>query len=238
MLITKGWGFPQPFVVERICEFILLSGIFVYSAMLPYKRKHIKELSDEVLIRHYQEDGDPMYVGELFERYTHIVFLVCMKYLKNEPESEDVSMQVFEKLIVDLRKYEIKVFKYWLHTVTKNQCLVFLDKKKKLRHKADVYHETEQALVESIEESTLFGEGDMKEEQLVRMKKAMESLKQDQKICLDLFYLQQKSYQEVSEETGYTMKQVKSYIQNGKRNLKIQMEKMASRKTSAEATSE
>ncbi|MEM7372185.1 MAG: sigma-70 family RNA polymerase sigma factor [Bacteroidota bacterium] len=195
--------------------------------MLPHKHKHIKELSDEVLIDHYRKEENPIYVGELFERYTHIVFLVCMKYLKNETESEDVAMQVFEKLISDLRKYEIKTFKYWLHTVTKNQCLVFLEKKKRLRHKEDIFLETEQALVESSEDFSLLGEGNEKEQQLALMRKAIGVLKQEQKICVELFYLQQKSYQEVSEETGYTMKQVKSYIQNGKRNLKIQMEKMA-----------
>lgn len=212
-------------------QVILLSGIFVYSIMLPPKHKHIKELSDEALIDQYRKEGNPAYVGELFERYTHIVFLVCMKYLKNETESEDVAMQVFEKLILDLRKYEIKTFKYWLHTVTKNQCLVFLDKRKRLRHKEDAYLETEQALVESGEEFSLLGEGNEKEQQLALMRKAMEVLKEEQKKCVELFYLKQKSYQEVSDETGYTMKQVKSYIQNGKRNLKIQMEKMATPQT-------
>ena len=206
--------------------------------MLPAKWRHIKELADEVLIDRYRKEKEPMYVGELFERYTHIVFLVCMKYLKNETESEDVSMQVFEKLITDLHKYEIKTFKYWLHTVTKNQCLVYLEKKKRLRHKADAFQEAEQALMESFEESSLFGEGNIKEEQLSHMRKAMGLLKEEQKQCVELFYLQQKSYQEVSEETGFSMKQVKSYIQNGKRNLRIQMEKMASETPSPETTSE
>ena len=83
------------------------------------KHKHIKSLSDEDLVTQYKDSHDPAYVGELFERYTHLVFLVCMKYLKDEVESEDISMQIFEKLINDLKKYEVRKFKYWLHTVTK-----------------------------------------------------------------------------------------------------------------------
>jgi RNA polymerase sigma-70 factor (ECF subfamily) len=190
------------------------------------KQPHIKDLPDEELIARYRAKDDSHCLGELYERYTHIIFLVCMKYLKNEAESEDVSMQIFEKLMTDLKKYEIKVFKYWLHTVTKNQCLVFLERKKRLRHKADIFEETTQALMESGDEFGLLGEGENREMQLVQMEEALTQLKEEHKRCLELFYLQQKSYQEVAEQTGYSMKQVKSYIQNGKRNLRIQMEKM------------
>ncbi|MCB0856062.1 MAG: sigma-70 family RNA polymerase sigma factor, partial [Bacteroidetes bacterium] len=175
----------------------------------------------------YKESHDPVFVGELFERYTHMVFLVCMKYLKDEVESEDISMQIFEKLIKDLKKYEVRKFKYWLYTVTKNQCLIHLEKKKRLRSKADEFRETEQGLVESERELSLLDEVDSREEQLTHLEEALQLLNEEQRLCLELFYLQQKSYQEVSELTGYDMKQVKSYIQNGKRNLKIHLSKMS-----------
>ena len=191
------------------------------------KHKHIKSLSDEDLVTQYKDSHDPAYVGELFERYTHLVFLVCMKYLKDEVESEDISMQIFEKLINDLKKYEVRRFKYWLHTVTKNQCLIYLEKKKRLRHKADEFRETEQGLVESSGEDNLLGEVDSREEQLSQLEEALKLLNDEQRKCLELFYLQQKSYQEVSDITGYNMKQVKSYIQNGKRNLKKHLSKMS-----------
>ena len=191
------------------------------------KRKHIKSFSDDDLVTQYKESHDPVYVGELFERYTHMVFLVCMKYLKDELESEDISMQIFEKLIKDLKKYEVRKFKYWLHTVTKNQCLIYLEKKKRLRHKADEFRETEQGIVESEREMSLLGEVDSREEKLSHLEEALKLLNEEQRRCLELFYLQQKSYQEVSDLTGFNMKQVKSYIQNGKRNLKKHLSKMS-----------
>ncbi|MEZ4828130.1 MAG: sigma-70 family RNA polymerase sigma factor [Bacteroidia bacterium] len=185
------------------------------------KQRNIKTLSDEELVNGYKESGDTAFVGELFERYTHLVYLVCMKYLKDELESEDMAMRIFEKLLTELKKYEVRSFKYWLHTVTKNQCLIWLDKSKRAREKADHYLETTPGFVESQEVLSLLGEGDSMEKKLIRLESAIESLNEEQRICVELFYLHQKSYQEVADQTGFSMKQVKSYIQNGKRNLKI-----------------
>ncbi len=184
-----------------------------------FKQK-IKTLDDEVLVLRYKESGDPVYIGELFERYTHIVFLTCMKYLKDEMESEDVSMQIFEKLIVDLKKYEVKKFKYWLHTVVKNQCFVVLERKKRERLKVDTYlHRTEPEHA-TVDNGLMPSDTDVHELKLTQLEHALKQLGLEQRKCLELFYLQQKCYQEVSDTTGYDMKQVKSYIQNGKRNLK------------------
>ena len=187
------------------------------------KRGNIKDSSDEQLVIAYKQSGDPALLGELFERYTHVVYLVCMKYLKNPMESEDMSMQIFEKLMTDLKKYEVRSFKHWLHTVTKNQCLIHLEKRNRRRHKVDEYRETQQALMESED---LWNLTDEKEIQLLQLEKAITELKEEQKICVELFYLKKKSYQEVSDLTGYSMKKVKSYIQNGKRNLKKYLENL------------
>ena len=185
-----------------------------------FLRKNIKKLSDETLVQRYRDTENPDFVGELFERYADMVFLVCMKYLKNEAESEDASMQIFEKLLVDLPRYEVRTFKYWLHTVIKNHCLAWLDKQKRNRQKADVYQELAQADVENGQEMTLHNELSMKEIQLQQLEQAISLLGPEQRTCVELFYIQRNSYQEVSTKTGYTLKQVKSYIQNGKRNLK------------------
>ncbi|MEO0471871.1 MAG: sigma-70 family RNA polymerase sigma factor [Bacteroidota bacterium] len=188
------------------------------------KKTNIKEMSDELLVSKYQETADGIYVGELFERYTHLVYLVCMKYLKNPMEAEDLSMQVFEKLLKDLGKYEVRKFKPWLHTVVKNQCLIHLDKAKRKRNKEDDVRENELGRMESDGDMHLPSEAEMRESDILQMEAAMKLLNDQQRTCLELFYLQEKSYQEVSDATGYTMKQVKSYIQNGKRNLKKHIE--------------
>ncbi|MDW3650755.1 MAG: sigma-70 family RNA polymerase sigma factor [Bacteroidia bacterium] len=189
------------------------------------KKKHIKERSDDELVQGYKDSGEAEYVGELFERYTHMVYLVCMKYLKDPMEAEDMSMVIFEKLMKDLPKYEVRNFKYWLHTVSKNQCLVFLDKQKRKRHKEDNYQDMQQGIVENGVEFDLIDE---KEIQLSNLEEAITMLNEGQQECIKLFYLQKKSYVEVAEMTGYDLKKVKSYIQNGKRNLKKHLENMAS----------
>lgn len=183
------------------------------------------ELTDEELVTQYRSDGDPVWVGALFERYTHLVFLTSMKYLKDDLEAEDMSMRIFEKLMIDLRKYEIKSFRCWLHTVVKNQCLLHLDRQKRQREKADAFEANLRNDI--LPELIPFGPDSLpdREQHLTLMEQSLAELKPPQRRCLDLFYLQQLSYQEVATQTGYTLKQVKSHIQNGKRMLRIQMEK-------------
>ncbi len=149
----------------------------------------------------------------------HLVFGVCINYLKNEEQSKDAVMQIFEELIVKLKVHEVQNFKSWLHVLTRNHCLMAIRKQSK--------NETV-SLEETFVENTNFVHLDMddtKEHKLSVMEKCMENLPQEQRITVDLFYLQEKCYKEVADMTGYDMLKVKSYIQNGKRNLKICIEK-------------
>jgi RNA polymerase sigma factor (sigma-70 family) len=196
-----------------------------------FRRPHqLKALGDEELVQLYQKEEDPLLVGELFERYTDLAFLVCMKYMKEEEAAKDVVMQVFEKLINDLKRYEVRNFKYWLHTVVKNQCLAELDRLQRARQKHETYHATEGPDVESAASITLPGEVDEEEWEMDQLGNAIALLKEEQKTCIELFYLKNKSYKEVAEITGYTMMQVKSHIQNGKRNLKKHLIEMGIRR--------
>lgn len=152
----------------------------------------------------------------------HLVYGVCLNYFKEEEASKDAVMQIFEELIIKLKVHEVQNFKSWLHVLTRNHCLMALRKSAK--------HTTvslEDAFVENGDFVHLDIE-DTKEKQLTIMEKCMETLPEEQKISVDLFYLQEKCYKEVAEITGYEMLKVKSYIQNGKRNLKICIEKKGS----------
>lgn len=189
--------------------------------MFRYKKINIAE--DHELIASYRKSGDNYYVGELYKKYSHLVYGVCLKYLKDEDESKDAVMQIFEKLLDDLKKYTVGNFKSWLHTTAKNHCLM------KLRHDQSVFVKSEEfkkdfpVVMESDYALHLDGKDD-REANLTHLSDGVKQLNDEQKICIELFYLQGRCYQEVAEMTGYTMKQVKSYIQNGKRNLKIFIE--------------
>lgn len=182
----------------------------------------IKNKTDNELISLFKETENNLVFGELYKRYTRFVFCVCMKYLKNRDNSKDAVMEIFEKLISDLKTVEVKNFKPWLYTVAKNHCLLKLRSEKYHLKKESELQTSQDSVMENQENLYLYFEND-NEEKLKLLDKAIENLSKEQRKCIDLFYLQDKSYEDVSYLTGYSMNQVKSYIQNGKRNIKIYM---------------
>ena len=181
---------------------------------------HYKHISDQQLLENFYEDKDKQWLGILLQRYTLLLLGVCMKYLKNEEEAKDSVQQVFLKAITELQKYRVNYFKSWIYMVAKNHCLM------KLRDKQG------RLTVEINEKLVTAHEEEFDKQKLLEDEKTMElltaSLKElnpEQQQCVTLFYLQKKSYQEISNSTGFSMMQVKSYIQNGKRNLKLLIEK-------------
>lgn len=181
--------------------------------------KPLTEVTDEELIHAYKESGEVEVLGHLFTRYTAMVYGVCLKYLKDRTEAQDAVMNVFEKLVHVLMEHEISYFKSWLYVTSRNHCLMYL-RSAKGKH-------TEE-LSPFIMESGNFGhleEADELEGNLVKLEECIEKLAGEQQRCIRLFYLKQKSYQEITALTGFDLNKVKSYIQNGKRNLKICMER-------------
>ena len=176
-------------------------------------------LSDEELVHRYRNSHDPSYVGELYVRYTHLVYGVCLKYFQNDADAQDAVMQIFEKLIKELKKHHVDTFKPWLHTVVKNHCMMQFRKDAVENKRETELKKTVKEAVENTDTDHLDKE-DEKELMQIYLSSGMDTLKEEQRKCIELFYLQEKSYQQIVEETGYSMNEVKSYIQNGKRNLK------------------
>jgi RNA polymerase sigma factor (sigma-70 family) len=179
-----------------------------------------KHISDQELLENFYTTHDAEWLGILLPRYTLLLLGVCMKYLKNEEEARDCVQQIFLKVITELKKYRVEYFKSWLYMVARNHCLM------KIRHghgKIPVeLTERNMQGAEELPDKQSF----VKDDQAIElMNEALGELSPEQRQCVTLFYLQKKSYQEISEETGFTMMQVKSYIQNGKRNLKLMIEK-------------
>jgi len=179
-----------------------------------------KDHSDSQLINNFLESGDNVFVGELYKRYGHLVLGLCIKYLKDKDEAEDAVMTIFGQLLNDLKKHKVEYFKSWLYTYSKNYCLMQLRKKQnQLKKELDV-KENEIFLMDYNNIEHL----NEKEQQISLMQSALSDLNKEQKVCLELFYLSNKSYTEIVTITGYNNNEVKSHIQNGKRNLKLKME--------------
>jgi RNA polymerase sigma-70 factor (ECF subfamily) len=183
----------------------------------PEKYKHI---TDQQLLESFYTDHNPEWLGILLPRYTLLLLGVCMKYLKNEEEARDCVQQIFLKVITELKKYRVDYFKSWLYMVAKNHCLMRIrDRQGKIPVEL-----TERYMSTPMEEPDMSGL--LHNDYVIElMSQSLSELSAEQKQCVNLFYLQKKSYQEISEQTGFTMMQVKSYIQNGKRNLRLLIEK-------------
>jgi RNA polymerase sigma factor (sigma-70 family) len=179
--------------------------------------------SDGWLIDKFKSTGDLEYLGRLYEKYMHLVFGVCLKYLKDREASRDTTMQIFEKLMVEIPKREIDNFKPWLHVITRNHCLMHLRSEKSRLAREEKALENDQIFMESSYELHLNNESVL-DRDLDALKKCIDLLKDEQKECIKLFYLEELCYQEIVDSTSFELKKVKSYIQNGKRNLKICME--------------
>lgn len=192
------------------------------------EKKELLSFTDEQLVARYARTHDVEIIGVLYERYTHLLFSVCYKYLGNDADAEDTVMLVFEKLFELLKKSDIQNFKSWIYTITKNECLMHLRRKKSgERIIEENLKKLDVEIMESIEVNHLFSDGDG-EHRIRYLETAITGLSSEQKQCIELFYLNEKSYREVEQITGYTYNEVKSHIQNGKRNLKQMMERMDS----------
>lgn len=174
-------------------------------------------ISDQELLERFYTDYNNQWLGILLQRYTFLLLGVCMKYLKNEEAAKDAVQQIFLKAITELAKYKVVYIKSWLYMVARNHCLMQLRDRNIF---IPVEEKNELAAEWSDKEEML-----AKEQSLSLLESTLNELNEAQKTCLILFYLQKKSYQEIVDGTGYNLLQVKSHIQNGKRNLKILVEK-------------
>ncbi|HZH00536.1 MAG TPA: sigma-70 family RNA polymerase sigma factor [Flavisolibacter sp.] len=174
-------------------------------------------MTDDELLANYRQDSNQEWIGILLERYTMLLLGVCMKYLKNEEEAKDSVQQIFLKVLTDAHKYQIEFFKSWLYMVAKNFCLM------KLRNNAsrNIQELTDIAMEESREKNDWLEN----EKTYALLEDAIQELNEEQKQCVILFYLQKNSYNQITQKTGFNLSQVKSYLQNGKRNLKLILEK-------------
>jgi RNA polymerase sigma-70 factor (ECF subfamily) len=185
-----------------------------------FKKKEYN--SDEELLKHYKQSGNKELFADLFKKHVTVVYGTCLFYLQDKDEAQDATMQLFEKLLLDIKNREINNFKGWLSFVVRNHCISLIRKNKSQSKNIKSYYEFEyetpnyetEEKINSISDDVL----------LENMKSCLPKLKENQRICIELFYLKNKSYQDIANETNFSLNEIKSYIQNGKRNLKLLIE--------------
>jgi RNA polymerase sigma-70 factor (ECF subfamily) len=184
---------------------------------LSIDREHI---NDEELLEKFYTSRDNRWLGILLQRYALLLLGVCMKYLKNENDARDCTQQIFLQVINELEKYRVTYFKSWIYTVTRNYCLMQLR-----GTKGKIPLPVNESLLQEENSAFFADEHIEKETMLTFAEESLQALNDEQRICVSSFYMEKKSYRQICEQTGYSLLQVKSFIQNGKRNLKILIEK-------------
>lgn len=185
-----------------------------------FKKKQFT--SDEELLKHYKQSGDKELFADLFKKHVSVVYGTCLFYLQDKDEAQDATMQLFEKLMLDINNREIENFKGWLSFVVRNHCISIIRKNKSQTKNIKSYYEFEYETPDLDKEEKINAIHD--DLLIEQMKESLPKLKENQRICIELFYLQNKSYQNIADETGFTLNEIKSFIQNGKRNLKLLLE--------------
>lgn len=181
-----------------------------------FPRKRTSDLSDQELMARYRQGGDKALVGELYNRYAHLVYGACLHYFADRELARDAVLQIFERLFESLRQQQPDNFGVWVNTVARNHCISELRKQQVQRKRSEAYtHEVHSDLLDDTMDPQ------QREDQFRRLEEAVRRLGEDQRKCIELFYFGDKSYREIADLTGFSEKDVKSHLQNGKRNLKI-----------------
>ena len=175
--------------------------------------------TDKELVTSFKQSGEINYLSILYQRYMDLVFGVCLKYFKDTERSKDAVMEIFEELNTKLRQHEVENFKGWLHVLARNYCLMQLRSPRNMKTT-----EFNTDFMQSAENTHLNSEALEKESNFVKMEQCLETLPDEQKDTVRLFYLESKCYNEIAAITGYDWNKVRSYIQNGRRNLKLCMD--------------
>jgi RNA polymerase sigma-70 factor, ECF subfamily len=184
----------------------------------------VQQLSDEELVSRFSKTKRQTYFEELYRRYVHLAYGVCLKMLKNESDSHDVVSEVFKILFTKLPTSNVKSFKSYLYAVSRNESIAKLRQRKSEAQKLAEWQHTENSSNDFVENGELLALLDGEPSLDNEIREAVEQLGDDQRTCIRLFFYEDKSYKEIALQTGYSEKQVKSYLQNGKRNLRIMLE--------------
>lgn len=185
--------------------------------MLLINKQKYKEISDNDLLHKYRQKQNKTIIEEIFNRYAHLIYGVCLKYSNTNSVCKDVLISIMEILMKQAQTKEIKNLKAWLYVVTKNECFRHNKEQSKIQTNSidqcnkDIYYQKTEEETSPVSDKHLLN--------------SIEELVDEQKQCLKLFYFEQNSYKQISEATGFDIKKVKSYIQNAKRNLKIILSK-------------
>lgn len=194
-----------------------MAAIFTGFFMLKFNRPGAPEqLTDEQLLGKYLSGSESRYLGQLYERYMPMVYGICLKIMRDPGKAEDAVMNIYEELTRKVKEHEIGSFRGWLYVLARNHCL--MEWRKNHRRPTDLHEDM--GRYDAVEEAFQY--------ELPKdgtpLEKCMDELPPQQRNSVQWFYYEDKSYKEIADLIAEDVGKVRSYIQNGRRNLKICLE--------------
>ena len=159
--------------------------------------------------------GNSYAYSVLVNRYKNRVFTLAQNILLNKEDAEEVAQDAFVKAFSALNNFKKQsAFGTWLYRITINTAL----NKKKQRKLFTVDITSEDSDDEPAEFDSLLQHYENKDlGKFIQL--AMQSLKDDERICITLFYLNELQVNEIHELTGITVANIKVILYRGRKHL-------------------
>lgn len=212
-ILGWSWAFaPNSFWKSEFFSFFQL-----LSKALSSEKSAWEQRSDDQCVRKISSHGEAPFLT-LFERYGDLVFGYCHKILKDKQLAEDVSQEVWVKVISNASKYHSKgKFKAWLMQIARNTCFSLLRSRNKTFIGLDEESDVEDVLQKDILD-LISGEEDK-----AKIKACLLKLPDPQRVAIVVWMTEDKSYEEIAEEMKTSVSSVKSLLFRGKQNLKTML---------------
>lgn len=161
----------------------------------------------------------------LLDAFWNDVFGYLLKRTQNENDAEDITIRTFSKAFDKISSFDDAYkFKTWLITIAKNLHVDFY-RKQKSSIQTDTSEEDEDSVYAIIDESPSPEDKIITEQNLAKLLKDIKKLKPHYQKVINLRYFQELSYEEISQELGEPMNNVKVKLLRAKKLLAEIIEK-------------
>jgi len=162
--------------------------------------------------------GDISAFEQILKKYKDIVINFAYRFVQNYPEAEDIAQEVFLRIHNSARSYKPQAkFSTWVYKITANLSLNYLRSRK---HLPTVFLDETLEIPEQIT-----AEKDFEKKELTKkVKEALNSLPENQRLAIILKKYENFSYEEIGKIIGCSISAVDSLIQRAKKNLKQKLE--------------
>ena len=177
----------------------------------------VNRRDESSLLLKYLKTNDLSYLLELYRPYMHLVYGLAFKYVKDPKQSQEIVYCIFKKLIKDIKRQEVRVFGNWLYNLSLDFCKQWRDRGRTESDQIVALGGSTQTPVEFYDDK----DDDSFEEEISSMEDEVMRIKSQQEKCSQLFFKEQRCFQEIADITGWEVSEIKYHVKNAKRKTNI-----------------